>query len=207
MNPKVDVYFTAGCGLCRLFATPECKVHKWYEELAKLREIVLECGLEEHLKWYHPVYTLQKKNIVMLGAFNDNCVLSFFKGVLLKDAAGILSKPTENIQAERVIRFTDVRKIVELESVIKDYIYEAVEVEKAGLKVEYKKTSEFAVPKEFQNKLDEMPALKTAFEALTPGRQRGYLLHFSQPKQSQTRAARIEKCLPKIFNGKGLNDW
>lgn len=206
MNPKVDGYFTAGCGLCRLFATPECKVHKWGEELAKLREIVLDCGLEEHLKWYHPVYTLQKKNIVMLGAFNDYSVLSFFKGVLLKDTAGILTKPTENIQAERVMRFTDVRKIIELESVIKDYIYEAVEIEKAGLKVEYKKVSEYAMPAELQNKLDQDEAFKNAFNALTPGRQKGYILHFSQPKQSKTRESRIEKCLPRIFLGKGLND-
>ncbi len=206
LNPKVDVYFTAGCGRCPLVNTPECKVHNWDAELAMLREIVLDCGLNEELKWSHPVYTFQKNNIVMIGAFKENCVLSFFKGALLKDSAKILSKPGENTQAGRVIRFTNVQEIVALESIIKAYIYEAIEVEKAGLKVNLKTTSDFIIPEEFQTKLDEIPALKTAFESLTPGRQRAYILHFSQPKQSKTRLERIENCVPQILIGKGLND-
>ena len=207
MNPKVDVYFTAGCGRCPLFATPKCKVNNWQLELAKLREIILDCGLDEELKWGVPVYTLQKNNVVMISAFNENCVISFLKGVLLKDANEILTKPGENTQAARVIRFTNVREIVEMENILKAYIYEAVEVEKAGLKVKLKETSEYAIPEEFQNNLDENSDLKTAFEALTPGRQRAYILHFSQPKQSKTRKERVEKCMPKILIGKGLNDW
>ena len=206
MNPKVDVYFTAGCGRCPLFATPNCKVHNWTEELAKLREIVLDCGLTEELKWGVPVYTLQNNNIVLIAAFKENCVISFLKGALLKDANGILTKQGANVQSARVIRFTDVRKIVEMESILKAYIYEAIEVEKAGLKVDFKQTSEFAIAEEFQDKLNEIPALKTAFEALTPGRQRAYILHFSAPKQSKTRAERVEKRMQKILIGKGLND-
>ena len=205
-NPKVDVYFTAGCGRCKLFNTPECKVHNWTRELAKLREIVLECGLEEELKWSHPVYTLQNSNIVMIGAFNENCVLSFFKGALLKDANGILSKQGENTQAARVIRFTKVREIAQMEDVLKAYIFEAIEVEKLGLKVDFKQTSDYAIPEELKNKLNEDSSFSNAFYTLTPGRQRGYILHFSQPKQSKTRVERIEKCMPKILIGKGLND-
>ncbi len=206
INPKVDTYFTAGCGRCHLVNTPECKVHNWDAELAKLREIVLACGLTEELKWSHPVYTFQQNNIVLIGAFKEKCVISFFKGALLKDAAQILTKPGENSQSDRVIRFTDVQRIIELKSVIRAYIYEAVEVEKAGLKVEFKETKDFALPEELEKKFAEKPELKSAFFALTPGRQRSYILHFSQPKQSATRAARIEKCMPKILIGKGLND-
>lgn len=206
INPKVDVYFTAGCGRCRLFNTPDCKVHNWDAELAVLRKIVLECDLVEEMKWSHPVYTFGKNNIVMIGAFNDNCTLSFFKGALLKDADGILNKQGENTQSARVVRFTDVKRIVELKSVLKDYIAEAIEIEKSGLMVELKKTSEYEMPVELQVKFNETPELKTAFENLTPGRQRGYLLHFAQPKQSPIRAARIEKHVPQIMIGKGLND-
>ena len=206
MNPKVDIYFTAGCGRCPLGNTPDCKVHNWKSELEKLRAIILACGLDEELKWGVPVYTFQKSNIVLIGAFKENCVISFFKGALLNDAAGILSKPGENTQAGRVVRFADVREIARLEPVLKAYIYEAVEAEKAGLKVKFKETSEFSIPEEFQTKLDEIPALKTAFQALTPGRRRAYILYFSQPKQSQTRASRVEKSIPQILIGKGLND-
>lgn len=206
MNPKVDVYFTAGCGRCPLVNTPECKVHNWTEELQLVREIVLDCGLTEELKWSHPVYTFEKKNIVMIGAFNENCVLSFFKGALLKDADGILQKPGENTQAGRVIRFTEVQKIIEMESIIKEYIYEAVEVEKSGLKVDFKQTSDHKFPEELEKKLDANEAFKNAFNALTPGRQKGYILHFSEPKQSKTRESRIEKSTSRIFLGKGLND-
>lgn len=206
MVTSVDAFFTSGCGRCPKFDTPDCKVHKWQPELAKLRAIVLDCGLTEVLKWGHPVYTYEKSNVVMIGAFTDNCVLSFFKGALLYDEAGILSRPGENTQSGRVIRFAGVREIEALEPLLKAYIFEAAEVEKEGLKAHFKKTEEYAVPEEFQRKLDENPALKAAFQALTPGRQRGYLLHFSVPKQSKTREARIEKCLPLIFRGKGLHE-
>ena len=206
LNPKVDVYFTAGCGRCPLFATPQCKVNNWQEELEKLRTLILDCGLTEELKWGVPVYTFQKSNVVLISAFNENCALNFFKGALLKDAAGILKKPGENTQAARVIRFTDVREIIERETILKAYIYEAIEVEKAGLKVKFKETAEFIIPEELQNKLDEIPVLKTAFEALTQGRQRAYILYYSQPKQSKTRASRVEKCMPQILKRKGLND-
>lgn len=206
INPKVDIYFSAGCGRCPLGNTPECKVHNWRAELAELRKIILGCGLTEELKWGIPVYTFQKSNIILIGAFKQDCVLSFFKGALLKDAAGILSKPSENTQAGRVVRFKDLRKIIELKPILKAYIHEAVEVEKAGLKVELKKMADYGIPEEFQNQLDENPALKTAFDALTPGRRRGYILYFSAPKQSKTRASRVEKCAPQILMGKGLND-
>lgn len=206
MNPKVDIYFNAGCGRCPLGNTPQCKVHNWQEELEQLRMIILDCGLTEELKWGVPCYTFQNSNILLLGAFKENCVLSFLKGALLKDADGILSKPGENTQAGRVIRFTNVQEIVEIESILKAYIYEAIEVEKAGLKVEFKQNPE-PVPEELQNKLDEIPALKSAFEALTPGRQRGYILYFSAPKQSKTRESRVERCMQQILNGRGLNDW
>lgn len=206
MVSTVDAYFTSGCGRCPKFDTPGCKVHKWQSELDRLRDVALDCGLSEVLKWGHPVYTFENNNIVMIGAFNDFCVLSFFKGALLHDEAGILSRPGENTQSGRVIRFTHVRDIEALEPLLKTYIFEAVEVEKAGLKATFKKTAEYAVPEEFQRKMDENPALKAAFQALTPGRQRGYLLHFSAPKQAKTREARIEKCLPLIFRGKGLHE-
>ena len=171
-----------------------------------MRTIVLDCRLTEELKWGDPCYTFQKSNIVLIHGFKEYCALLFFKGALLKDANGILIQQTENVQAARQIRFTNVQEIVEMEPILKAYIYEAIEVEKAGLKVNYKKTSEFSIPEEFQNKLDEIPALKTAFEALTPGRQRAYLLYFSPPKQSKTRESRVEKYMQQIFNGKGLND-
>lgn len=206
MNPKVDLYLTAGCGRCPLMNTPECKVHNWTEELAKLRTIILECNLDEELKWGVPCYTFQQSNILLLSAFKDYCAISFLKGSLLKDAENILVKQTENVQATRQIRFTDVRKIIEIESVLKDYIFEAVEVEKAGLKPILRQTSEFKIPEKFQNKLDENLALKSAFNGLTPGRQRAYIFYFSQPKQSPTRQARIEKYVPQILIGKGLND-
>lgn len=206
MNPKVDVYFTAGCGRCPLGNTPECKVNNWREELEQLRLILLESELTEELKWGVPCYTFQNNNVIVIGAFKESCTISFFKGALLKDAEKILSKPGENTQAGRVVRFTDVREIIKMKSILKSYISEAVEVEKSGLKVEFKKNPE-PVPEEFQIKLDENPDLKTAFQALTPGRQRAYILHFSAPKQSKTRSARIERCLSQILMGKGLNDW
>ena len=192
MNPKVDKYLS--------------KAKKWQKELEKLRMIILDCQLSEELKWGVPCYTFQKSNIALIHVFKEYCALLFFKGALLKDANGILIRQTENVQAARQIRFTNVREIVEMETVLKAYIYEAIEVEKAGLKVNFKKTTEFIIPEEFQNKLDEIPALKTAFDALTPGRQRAYILYFSAPKQSKTRQSRVEKCMQQILNGKGLND-
>jgi uncharacterized protein YdeI (YjbR/CyaY-like superfamily) len=182
------------------------KAKKWQEEFEKLRMIILDCGLTEELKWGVPCYTFQKSNIVLIHGFKEYCALLFFKGALLNDANGILIQQTENVQAARQIRFTNVREIVEMEPILKAYIYEAIEVEKAGLKVNFKKTTEFIIPEEFQNKLDENPALKTAFDALTPGRQRAYILYFSAPKQSKTRESRVEKCMQQILNGKGLND-
>ena len=192
MNPKVDEYLR--------------KAKKWREEFEKLRMIILDCGLTEELKWGCPCYTFEKSNIVLIHGFKEYCALLFFKGALLKDPKGILIQQTENVQAGRQIRFTNTREIVKMKTVLKAYIHEAIEVEKAGLKVKYKKTSEFQIPEEFQNKLDETPALKKAFDALTPGRQRAYLFYFSQPKQSKTRSTRIEKCMDQILNGKGLND-
>jgi uncharacterized protein YdeI (YjbR/CyaY-like superfamily) len=192
MNPKVDGYLS--------------KAKKWQEEFEKLRMIILDCQLTEELKWGVPCYTFQERNIVLIHGFKEYCALLFFKGALLKDAEGILITQTENVQAGRQIRFTNVREIVAMETVLKSTIHEAIEVEKAGLKVSFKKTTEFNIPEEFQNKLNEIPALKTAFDALTPGRQRAYILYFSAPKQSKTRESRVEKCMQQILNGKGLND-
>jgi len=192
MNPKVDAYLS--------------KAKKWQEEFEKLRMIILDCQLTEELKWGVPCYSFQKSNIVLIHGFKEYCALLFFKGALLQDAHGILIQQTENVQAGRQIRFTNLREIVEMEPILKAYIYEAIEVEKAGLEVIFKKNTEFMIPEEFQNKLDEVPALKTAFEALTPGRQRAYLLYFSEPKQSKTRESRVEKWMQQILNGKGLND-
>lgn len=182
------------------------KVKKWRGEMERLRTIVLDCGLTEDFKWRQPCYTFDQSNIVIIHGFKEYCALLFFKGALLADPHGILIRQTENVQAGRQIRFTSLREIVEMEPILKDYIYEAIEVEKAGLKVESKRDTELTLPEELQSKFDENPALKTAFEALTPGRQRAYVLYFSQPKQSKTRESRIEKCIPQILAGKGLND-
>jgi uncharacterized protein YdeI (YjbR/CyaY-like superfamily) len=178
----------------------------WREEFTKLRSIILDCGLTEELKWGKPCYSFQGSNIVLIHGFKEYCAILFTKGALLKDPKGILIQQTKNVQAARQVRFTNVGQVVKLVSTLKAYIREAIEAEKAGLKVTYKKTSEFAMPEEFRNKLAQDSALKTAFEALTPGRQRGYLLYFSGAKQSQTREARIEKCIPLIFDGMGLMD-
>lgn len=193
MNPKVDFYFTKA---------------KWQKELEQLRKLVLDCGLTEELKWGVPCYQLANANIVLIHVFKDYCALLFFKGALLHDAHNILIQQTKNVQAARQIRFTKVAEIVKLKTIVKAYIYEAIEVEKAGLKVPLKKTTAYAMPQEFKDKLAAKAgaALKTAFEALSPGRQRGYLLHFAAPKQAKTREARIEKAVPQILDGKGLND-
>ena len=192
MNSKVDEYLG--------------KAKKWQEELIKLRQIILDCQLTEELKWKVPCYTFQNNNVVLIHSFKEYCAIAFFKGALLNDTNGILIQQTENSQSGRQIRFTSVQEIIDMELVLKAYIYEAIEVEKAGLKVEFKKASEFNIPEEFQQKIEENIDLKAAFEALTPGRQKAYFLHFSAPKQSKTRESRIEKCIPQILKGKGLND-
>ncbi|GEN70609.1 MULTISPECIES: YdeI/OmpD-associated family protein [Chryseobacterium] len=192
MNPKVDFFFD--------------KAGQWQKEFEKLRTIILDTGLEEDLKWGCPCYTYQGRNIVLIHGFKEYCALLFFKGSLLSDTQNILIQQTENVQAARQIRFTDLKEITDLEKVIRTYVYEAVEIEKSGIKVPMKKTREFEMPEEFQSKLDKSPELKEAFEALTPGRQRAYLLHFSSAKQSATREARIEKYIPHILTGKGIND-
>ncbi len=191
-NPRVDWFFD--------------KPGQWQESYEKLRMIVLDCGLTEELKWGCPCYTSEKRNIVLIHGFKEYCALLFFKGALLKDPKGILIQQTENVQAARQIRFTSAREIVKLKTTLKAYLKEAIQVEKAGAKVNLKKTSEFKMPEEFKNKVAATPGLKKAFAALTPGRQRGYLLYFSQPKQSKTRVARIEKSVPQILKGKGLHD-
>lgn len=206
MNPLVDNYLDVGCGRCPLGGTPNCKVNNWKEELATLRKIVLSLGLNEELKWGVPVYTFQKNNILVLAAFKEYCALSFFKGALLNDANHILSKPGENTQSARIIRFTDVQEIIEMEYILKTYIFEAIEVEKLGLKVDFKEKTELIFPEELQTQLDSDPTFKAAFEKLTMGRQRAYCLYFSAPKQSKTRQERIKKYTQHILAGKGIND-
>ncbi|WP_346316289.1 YdeI/OmpD-associated family protein [Chitinophaga sp. YIM B06452] len=192
MNPKVDSFIS--------------NAKKWGKELAVLRKIILDCGLTEDFKWWQPCYSFQGANIVIMGELKDSCVLGFFKGALLQDPDGVLIQQTENSNTSRIIKFTSVREVTAMAPVLKAYIYEAIEVERAGLKIPSKKVEEFTIPEELQQKMDEMPAFKAAFNALTPGRQRGYLLYFSAPKQSKTRISRIEKYMQQILGGKGLND-
>lgn len=192
MNPKVDNFIE--------------KAKKWQDEMEKLRMIVLDCQLKEELKWGVPCYTYQNSNVVLIHGFKEYCALLFFKGALLSDPDKILVRQTENVQAGRQIRFTQLSRIVELEPILKSYIFEAVEIQKAGLEVILKKPAEATVPAEFQKSMDEFPELKLAFERLTPGRQRAYLLYFSDPKQSKTRESRIEKSIPNILSGRGLNE-
>ena len=191
-NHKVNFFFS--------------KAKQWQGEFSKLRMIILSCGLTEELKWGKPCYTLQQSNVVLIHGFKEYCALLSFKGPLLKDAKGILNQQTENVQAARQIRFTNVQQIAKMERAVKAYIKEAIEVEKAGLEVKFRKTSEFKAPDELQNKLDKIPALRTAFDALTPGRQRGYILYFSGAKQSRTQESRVEKCIPQILKGKEVDD-
>jgi uncharacterized protein YdeI (YjbR/CyaY-like superfamily) len=192
MNPKVDWFFA--------------KDTQWQKEYEKLRKIILDCGLIEELKWGCPCYTFENTNIVLIHGFKEYCALLFFKGALLNDPNGILIQQTKNVQSARQIRFTNAREIVKMEKILKAYVYEAIEAERAGLKVKLKKTSEFKIPEEFQKRLDKSTALKKAFDALTPGRQRAYIFYFSQAKQSKTREARVEKYLKQILNGKGIDD-
>lgn len=192
MNPKVDFYFK--------------KAGSWQEEVEQLRAIVLSCGLDEELKWGSPCYVFEKKNVVLIHTFKEYCALLFFKGALLKDPRGILVQQSENVQAARQIRFTDVNEIIKKQRVLKAYIQNAIEVEKAGLKVALRKTTEYSIPDELRRMFEKNQGLRKAFYALTPGRQRGYLLHFSSAKQSKTREARIEKNIPRILEGYGLDD-
>jgi len=191
MNPKVDFYFDKG---------------KWQEEITLLRKIVLECGLTEELKWGCPCYVFEGRNIVLIHVFKEYCALLLFKGALLQDPEGILIQQTANVQSARQIRFTNTKEVKGRAAIIQSCIYEAIEVERAGLKIPLKKTKDYPVPEEFQKQLNKRPALKKAFEALSPGRQRGYLFYFSQAKQSKTREDRVEKYIPKILEGKGMED-
>jgi uncharacterized protein YdeI (YjbR/CyaY-like superfamily) len=193
MNPKIDDYLS--------------KAKKWQPEMALLRSVILDCGLEEDLKWGKPCYSYKSSNLVVIQGFKEYLAILFFKGVLLSDPDGILRKTGENTVVGRQIRFKNLQEIAKLAPIIKAYIYEAIELEKAGVKVERSEKVELDFPAEFQEKMDEIPALQTAFDALTPGRRKAYLIHFSQPKQAKTREARIEKYIPKILEGKGLDDF
>ncbi len=207
MNKSVEHYFSNGCGRCALGGTPDCKVHQWPEELKQLRRIVLECGLTEESKWGVPCYTFQNRNIAIVSAFTGYASLSFFKGSLLKDEHALLHKQGEESQAARLFKFTNWKDILALEPQIKAYLFEAIEIERAGLKIDYKDISEYSIPDELNEIFKINPAFHKAFISLTPGRQRGYLLHFSGAKQPQTKKSRIEKCIPKIMKGKGLNEY
>ncbi|MEM6264835.1 MAG: YdeI/OmpD-associated family protein [Bacteroidota bacterium] len=205
MTTTVETYLLEGCGRCPLGGTPDCKVHPWKEALIELRKIPLACGLQEEVKWGVPCYTFQGKNVLLITALKHYCAMSFFKGVLLADPEQILVAPGKHSQSDRLVKFTSASEVMNLAPILKTYVFEAIEIEQAGLKVSFNRTPE-PIPEELQQKFEEDPTLRTAFESLTPGRQRGYLLHFSQPKQAKTRFARIEKCTPNILNGIGLND-
>jgi len=206
MNPQVDTILAEGCGRCKLVGTPQCKMMRWQKEMNLLRKIALASGLEEEVKWGQPTYTLNSKNIILIHSFKEYCGVLFFKGALIADSENILVQQTENVQAARQARFTNVKDVLKTSETLKQYIFEAIEIEKSGAKVAAKKTSEYAIPEELELKFKELPELKIAFEKLTPGRQRGYLLYFSQAKQSATRLSRIEKNMEAIFNGKGMNE-
>lgn len=206
MNREVESYFIEGCGRCPLGGTPECKVHKWPQELKLLRNIALNCNLTEESKWGVPCYTYKGANIAIVSAFKDYAALSFFKGVLLQDEHKLLDKPGENPQSTRLFKFSNPQQIIDIEDIIKAYIFEAIQAEEEGLKVEFKKNPE-PIPEELQNKLDDDPNFRSAFDSLTPGRQRSYILHIGQAKQAKTRESRVEKCIPKVFAGKGFNEY
>lgn len=204
-NPLVDKYLIDGCMRCDLGATPACKVLRWTAELKELRDIVLHCGLVEELKWGVPCYTYDKANVVIVSALKESCCISFFKGALLKDSQSILVKPGENSQAGRIVKFRSLEDIYSIKETLEAYVFEAIEIEKAGLKVVNDRTPE-PIPEELQGRFDEDPVFRTAFESLTKGRQRGYLLYFSQAKQTKTRLARIEKWTDRILKGEGMHD-
>lgn len=205
-HQKVDLYLLEGCGRCPLGGTFECKVHNWLKELTLLRKVILECGFTEELKWKIPCYTINGKNIVTLAAFKEYCALSFFKGSLIKDTFSILQKPGENTQFARLIKFTDIEQILDLEIQLKAYLLEAITIEEKGLSVEFKEKHELILPDELLEVFIDNPKLKASFEALTPGKQRGYNIYFTAPKQSKTRTTRIEKYISKILSGKGFYD-
>ncbi len=205
-NPGIDLYLKEGCGRCRLGGTSECKVHDWKEELKLLRKIVLECGLTEELKWKVPCYTFDGHNITIVSALKRCATISFFKGAILKDPHGILEKPGENSQAARVIKFTSVKAVRDLEPFVKEYLLEAMEVERTGVKVDFRAKDELMIPIELEKQFSALPALKTAWERLTPGRKRGYLLYFSAAKQSKTIESRIDKYTQLILEGRGMQD-
>lgn len=206
MMQTSDAYFIDGCGRCPRGGTPDCNVHTWQAELQGLRQLVLDCGLTEELKWGVPCYTFQQKNIVLIHAFKEYCALNFFNGALLSDTNQLLVQQTKNVQAARQIRFSGLQQIARLEPVLKAYLYEAIEAERVGLQIRYKQTEELVLPAELQRKFEEIPKVEAAFRALTPGRQRGYILYFAAAKQSKTRAARIDKYIPQILAGKGLHE-
>lgn len=206
VTKDTETYFAEGCGRCKLGGTPACKVHTWAKELQLLRAVLLDCGLVEESKWGMPCYTYGGHNILILAAFRDCCSVSFFKGALLHDENGLLVRAGENTQASRQLRFTSPEQVTKLEEILRSMVFEAIEVEKAGIKVQLKSADEYEVPDEFRDRMEQMPALKEAFYALTPGRRRAYLMYFSEAKQSKTREARIEKWIPAILNGKGMND-
>ncbi len=207
MTKDIDTYFNSGCGRCKLFDTPACKVHTWHHELELLRKIILESSnLNEEMKWGMPCYTLNNKNVLMLAAFKEYCSLSFFKGALMTDPDKLMESPGENSQAVKLFKFSTIEEVKNHKDAIKSFIYEAIELEQKGAKITFKKATEYAIPEEFQHRIDRDPALKEAFYKLTPGRQRAYLLHFGQAKQSSTRETRIDKCRPAILAGKGLNE-
>ncbi|MCB0664015.1 MAG: YdeI/OmpD-associated family protein [Saprospiraceae bacterium] len=207
MNPEIDNYLAEGCGRCPLGGTPECKVHKWTAQLEQLRRIVLDCGLTEERKWGVPCYTFQGKNILIVSAFKDFCSVNFFKGVLLADEQNLLVSPGPNSQSARYFPFTETKTILELEDTIRSYVFEAIEVEKAGLQVSFKAKENLEYPEELSAKLEEDPVFKEAFEALTPGRQRSYVLHIAAAKQPATRVSRVEKSISKVMEGKGWNEY
>ena len=206
MNVLVDQILEVGCGRCKWGGTPKCKVHTWEKELSALRNILLECGLNEEVKWGMPCYTDNNKNVLILAPFKEYCALSFFNGALIDDNANMLTAPSENTQSGRQMRFTHVDQITTASDIIKQYIFQAIEVERQGLKVVAKKVEEYPISEELNIVFKNNSALKKAFDQLTPGRQKAYLLHFAQPKQSGTRTSRIEKAMPDIFAGKGLNE-
>lgn len=206
-NPKIDNYLAEGCGRCALGGTPQCKVHNWPNELVYLRNLVLDCHLVEELKWSVPCYTFNGQNILILSAFKEYCAISFFKGSLLQDEQKLLKAPGENSQAARLFRFTSLADIKKIEPQIRAYIFESIEIEKAGLKVESRKVTDMEVPAELLEYMDKDPAFNQAFSALTPGRKKGYYYYIAQAKQSKTRVARIEKCLDRIFAGIGPNEY
>lgn len=206
MIPEVDLYLQEGCGRCPLGGTPDCKVHSWTEELTQLRLIINDCNLTEELKWSIPCYTWQGNNILTLSALKGYVGVGFFKGVLIEGQEEVLEKPGPNSQSARLIKFTNVDQIIELEPILRDCIQQAIEIEKKGLKVEFKQNPE-PIPEELQQALDEDPALNQAFESLTPGRQRSYILHIGGAKQAKTRISRVEKCTSKIFEGKGFHEY